>query len=80
MDLYSWMSKQENSWMVKIHPQFTEGECDSVYPSLQSVWVIHPLGEDLILNLCPAAGQRAPSPSPPGLHRAGGGWQGWIPE
>lgn len=37
--------------MVKIHPEFTKGECDSVYPSLQSVWDIHPLGEDLILDL-----------------------------
>lgn len=54
MDLYSRMSNQENSWMVKIHPEFTKGECDSVYPSLQSVWDIHPFGEDLILDLCPA--------------------------
>lgn len=40
MDLYSRMSKQENSWMVKIHPEFTKGECDSVNPCLQSVWDI----------------------------------------
>lgn len=40
--------------MVEIHPEFTKGECDSVCPSLQSVWDIHALGEDLILDLCPA--------------------------
>lgn len=54
MDLYSRMSKQENSRMVKIHPEFTKRECESVCPSLQSVWAVHAVGEDLILDLCPA--------------------------